>query len=153
MNWLERRIPPPLAGALVGVVMWLAAPFGPVLALDPVTRHVIAACLVVVGIAFDLAGVRAFRAVRTTINPLAPQRASTLVTAGVYRITRNPMYLGLCCILLGWAAWLAALAPFLGPPVFVGYITRFQILPEERALRQLFGEPYLRYAARVRRWL
>lgn len=153
MHWLEHRIPPPLVGAVVGVAMWVAASHGPPLALDPAARRVIAGCLVAVGIAFDLAGLWAFRASRTTVNPLAPQRASTLVTAGVYRITRNPMYVGLCCILLGWAVFLAAWLPLLGPPVYVLYITRFQILPEERVLRQLFGERYARYADRVRRWL
>ena len=98
-------------------------------------------------------GLLAFRASRTTINPLRPKRVSALVTVCVYRITRNPMYVGLCCILLAWAVHLAALPAFLGPPAFVLYVTRFQIVPEERALAELFGERYLEYAARVRRWL
>jgi protein-S-isoprenylcysteine O-methyltransferase Ste14 len=153
MQWLEHRIPPPVVGALVGVAMWLAAPVGPALALGASTRHVIAAVLIAVALAFDLAGLLAFRASRTTLNPLTPERASALVTGGVYRITRNPMYVGLCFILLAWAVYLSTWLPFLGPPIYVLCITRYQILPEERVLRRLFGEQYVQYTARVRRWL
>lgn len=153
MQWLEHKIPPPVVGALVGLAMWLVAPLGPQLELGTNTRHVVAAALFAVALAFDLAGLLAFRASKTTINPLVPERASKLVTGGVYRITRNPMYVGLCFILLAWAVYLAAGLPFLGPLVYVLYITRFQILPEERVLRRLFGEPYVQYTSRVRRWL
>lgn len=153
MQWLEHKIPPPAVAALAGAAMWLAAPLGPALTLGSTPRHVLAAILVIVAVAFDLLGLLAFRASRTTINPLRPERATALVTGGVYRITRNPMYLGLCLILLAWAIYLSALLPFLGPVIYVLYMTRFQILPEERALGRLFGEQYARYATRVRRWL
>jgi protein-S-isoprenylcysteine O-methyltransferase Ste14 len=75
------------------------------------------------------------------------------VTHGLYRISRNPMYVGSVLLLLGWAVYLSALLPFAGIAVFVAYITRFQIRPEERVLAALFGEAYANYAARVRRWL
>lgn len=153
MQWLEHKIPPPVVGALVALAMWFVAPVGPALALGPTTRYVLAVILVAVALAFDLLGLLAFRASRTTINPLTPQRTSALVTGGVYRVTRNPMYVGLCCLLLAWAVYLSALLPFLGPVVFVLYVTRFQILPEERVLGQLFGEQYAQYVTRVRRWL
>lgn len=153
MQWLEHKIPPPVVGALVGAAMWLAAPLGPALALGATTMYVLAAILAVVAVTFDLLGLLAFRASRTTINPLKPERASTLVTGGVYRVTRNPMYVGLCLILLAWAVYLSALLPFLGPIIYVLYVTRFQILPEERVLGQLFGKQYAHYTTRVRRWL
>ena len=79
--------------------------------------------------------------------------STSLVTSGVYRITRNPMYVGMTLFLSAWAIYLSALLPIFGPLVFVGYITRFQIQPEERALKTHFGEAYVDYAARVRRWL
>ena len=100
-----------------------------------------------------LAGVRAFGRARTSVNPLAPQNASALVTAGVYQFTRNPMYLGMGLVLVGWAVWLGNAAALLGLPLFVVLLDTLQIKPEERALRQRFGEAYARYAARVRRWL
>lgn len=152
-HWLEHRIPPPVVAALIGLAMWIAAPLGAALAVGATARHVVTAILLAVALAFDLAGLLAFRASRTTINPLRPERASTLVTAGIYRFTRNPMYVGLGLILLAWAVHLSAWLPFLGPLVYVLYINRFQIVPEERALRQSFGEPYVRYMARTRRWL
>lgn len=153
MNWLEHKIPPPIVGLLIGLAMWLAAPFGPSLPVGAAVRYSLAAILLGVGLAFDLLGLLAFRASRTTVNPLAPERASALVTGSVYRVTRNPMYVGLAFLLLAWAAFLAALLPFAGPIFFVLYITRFQIQPEERVLHQLFGEEYAQYSARVRRWL
>lgn len=108
--------------------------------------------LAAVGAAFDVAGLVAFRRASTTINPLHPERASALVTGGVYRITRNPMYVGLAFALLAWAAYLGSPWALLGPVAFVGYITHFQIVPEERILRARFAQ-FDAYAARVRRWL
>lgn len=153
MAWLEHRIPPPIVGALTGLAMWGAAPLGPGWALPDALRLGLVALLVALGLAFDLAGLLAFRASRTTVNPLSPQKASALVTGGVYRVTRNPMYVGMACLLLAWALHLSAWLPVAGPALFVLYITRFQILPEERALQQLFGDAYTQYTSRVRRWL
>ena len=153
MQWLEHKVPPPVVAAVVGLAMWGVAPHGPTFALDPLARYGIAGVLFAIALAFDLSGLLAFRAKRTTINPLAPQRASALVTGGVYRVTRNPMYVGLCFILLAWTVYLSALLPIIGPIFFIAYVTRFQIVPEERVLRRLFGNAYLQYAQRVRRWL
>jgi protein-S-isoprenylcysteine O-methyltransferase Ste14 len=153
MPSLNHKIPPPLVGALVGLAMWFAASIGPAWAFSAAARNTAVAILVVAGLTFDVLGLLAFRASRTTVNPLKPQRASALVTRGVYRVTRNPMYVGMCCLLLAWAVYLSALLPFAGPAVFVLYMTRFQIQPEEQVLGQLFGEQYLQYTARVRRWL
>ena len=153
MPSLDHKIPPPIVGALVGLAMWLVASIGPTASVSPWVRYIATAVLVAAGLAFDLLGLLAFRASKTTANPLRPQRASALVTGGVYRITRNPMYVGMCFLLLAWAVYLSALLPFAGPVVFVLYITRFQIKPEELALGRLFGEQYTQYMAQVRRWL
>ncbi len=153
MSLLDHRIPPPVVGALLAAAMWAIAPLGPQFALSALARIIPVALLVVAGAAFDLLGLVAFRAFRTTVNPLRPERASALVTGGVYRVTRNPMYVGMALLLVAWAIYLSSLLPFAGPIVFVLYITRFQIEPEERVLRNMFGEAYSAYAARVRRWL
>ena len=100
-----------------------------------------------------LAGVVSFRASRTTINPLKPDEASALVTGGIFRFTRNPMYLGMAFVLFAWATHLGNPWLVVGPLVFALYITRFQIIPEERALLANFGELFVAYKARVRRWL
>lgn len=73
--------------------------------------------------------------------------------AGPYRFTRNPMYLGMVLILLAWCLWLGNAAALLALAAFVGYITRFQIVPEERALAGRFGAAYEDYRRRVRRWV
>ena len=153
MTTLEHRIPPPIVGLLVAAGMWAVATLGPLLPISDTFRLAVVAILAATGLSFDLLGFLAFHASRTTINPLKPERASTLVTGGVYRITRNPMYVGLAVLLTAWAVYLAAVVPLLGPVLFVLYITRFQIRPEERILAGLFGDEYSRYAARVRRWL
>ena len=153
MPSLEHKIPPPLVGALVAAAMWGVCTFGPQFSFAFTPRVVAVALLAAAGAGFDLLGLLAFRALRTTVNPLKPERASALVTGGIYRITRNPMYVGMALFLLAWAVYLAALLPFAGPIVFVVYITRFQIQPEERVLMAIFGAQYSDYAARVRRWL
>jgi protein-S-isoprenylcysteine O-methyltransferase Ste14 len=150
---LEHRIPPPVIGLAIGAAMWVVAGLPPALPLADWLRHAMAALLVVAGLAFELSGFLAFRRQRTTVNPLSPEKASALVTGGAYRITRNPMYVGMTLILTAWAVHLSALWPFAGPVLFVLYIDRFQIVPEERVLHALFGEAYSAYAARVRRWL
>jgi protein-S-isoprenylcysteine O-methyltransferase Ste14 len=100
-----------------------------------------------------VAGVLAFRRARTTINPTQPQLTSSLVSSGIYTVTRNPMYVGLLLVLVAWAIVLSSAWALLGPVAYFFYIGRFQIAPEERALATLFGAEYAAYTSRVRRWL
>lgn len=154
MSALELKIPPPLVAAAVAGGMYAAASLLlPVLALPPGLRVGAALALAGVGAGFDLAGLLAFRKAKTTVNPLTPSKSATVVTTGVYRLTRNPMYLGLALILLGLAVYLASVWALFGPLVFAAYITRFQIVPEERVLTARFGAAFSTYCARVRRWL
>ncbi len=150
---LEHTIPPPVVAGGIAFVMWLASPTQS-LWIDPLrTGGLVALLLVIVGLMFDLLGLLAFLCARTSINPLRPGRASVLVTSGIYRVTRNPMYVGLLCQLAAWAVFLATPWAFAGPCLFVGYMNRFQISPEERVMREKFGKDFEDYAARVRRWL
>jgi len=84
---------------------------------------------------------------------MRPEKTTSLATTGIFGWTRNPMYLGLVIALVGWAAFLSAAWPLLGPVVFVLYVNRFQIRPEERVLTELFPADYAEYTCRVRRWL
>ena len=154
MSQLELKIPPPLVAAAVAGAMTAASVWLPqVLPLPPSVRVGAALVLVGVGACFDVAGLLAFRKAKTTVNPLAPNRSTAVVSTGVYRITRNPMYLGMALILLGLALYLASPWALLGPLVFAAFITRFQIQPEERALTARFGAAYTAYCTQVRRWL
>jgi protein-S-isoprenylcysteine O-methyltransferase Ste14 len=153
MHLLELKIPPPLVALLLALAVYLA--FGPAGAAPGAAglRWAVIGALVCVGAAFDLSALWAFRRARTTINPMKPSDTSSLVQHGVYRITRNPMYMGLQCLLCAWAAYLWTPWALTGPLVFVAYITRFQIQPEERVMADKFGADYLAYRSRVRRWI
>ncbi|MGH7769198.1 MAG: methyltransferase family protein, partial [Candidatus Binatia bacterium] len=113
----------------------------------------IAGAVALAGAIIAVSGVAAVRRAKTTINPMKPESSSFLVVSGVYRFTRNPMYLGVLLILAGWAVFLSNLLAFLLLPAFIFYMNRFQIEPEERALRSMFPEKFAVYERRVRRWL
>ena len=153
MSALEHRIPPPVVACVVAVGMWLVAMVSPALALDGTLRLGLVAASLVAAALFGVLGFRAFGRAKTTVDPMHIDRASALVTTGIYRLSRNPMYVGLTLLLCAWAIWLAAPWAAAGPLLFVGFITRFQIVPEERAMSGLFGETYAEYRRRVRRWL
>jgi protein-S-isoprenylcysteine O-methyltransferase Ste14 len=152
MASLELKVPPPVVALLVALAMWGLARLAP-LAGEPSSRAVVALALAALGVAFSVSGAIAFRRAKTTKNPMKPQAASSLVVSGVYKLTRNPMYLGLSLVLLGWAVFLWSVWALLGLVVFITYISRFQIAPEERILTTLFGSEYSAYKAKVRRWL
>ncbi len=152
MQWLEHKIPPPVVGLLSAVGMWAMAPTVAWGSLG-LLHWTLALALVGTGLGFDVLGLLAFRRAQTTVNPLSPGKASSLVATGVYRVTRNPMYVGMALVLCGWAVLLASLPAALGPVVFVAFITRFQIVPEERFMAAKFGDDYARFCQQVRRWL
>ena len=153
MKFLELKIPPPVLALLVAALMWLASQFMEPPRAPLAIRVATALALLVVGQSISVGGMRSFRKAKTTMNPFKPGAASALVSDGVYRFTRNPMYVGLLITLLGWAAFLWQPLALVFLPLFVLYITRFQIKPEERVLSSLFGNEYADYMAKVRRWL
>lgn len=153
---LDLKIPPPIVAVLAASAMWGLSQLGgtqDLADLRPTLRMASALLIGVLGAGFDVAGVMAFRLAKTTINPMKPEASVALVSSGVYRVTRNPMYVGMVLILVAWAVYLASGWALLGPLAFAVYITRFQIKPEESVLAARFGSEFTRYQARVRRWL
>lgn len=150
---LEKRIPPLLLVLIVGAAMWCIATVTLPLPLEDTFRRVAAGVLFVVGTLFPVAGVAAFRRAKTTVDPRTPEASSALVSSGIYRYSRNPMYVGFAVWLLAWAVFLGSGWGLLGVMFFVLYMNHFQIAPEERALRALFGDEFRAYEQRVRRWL
>jgi protein-S-isoprenylcysteine O-methyltransferase Ste14 len=150
---LEKLMPPPVVMLIVAAVMWVIARYDQRLAVPDVLRYAVAALLFVLALLIALTAIRAFARAETTVNPHRVEKTSALVTGGVFGFTRNPMYVGLTLVLLAWTVFLAAPWTLIGPVAFVFYITRFQIIPEERALAGKFGSDYAAYRARVRRWL
>jgi len=150
---LELRVPPPLVAGTLAFLMWLAARLLPLLDFALPAKSALAIALAAIGLGVGLMAVFQFKRARTTVHPMRPQESSALVTAGIFRRSRNPMYLGVLLILAAWAAWLANVAAFLLLPVFVAYLNRFQIAPEERVLEARFGAAFADYRRAVRRWL
>jgi protein-S-isoprenylcysteine O-methyltransferase Ste14 len=153
MSFLEHKVPPPVVALLCAAAMWYVAAHTPAVQLPGAIRVAAAVLVSAVGITVMLAGVVSFRRAETTVNPLKPETATALVTSGVYRYTRNPMYLGMLVVLLAWAMFLSAPATLVGIVMFWLYIERFQIRPEEKALVALFGSAFTDYTSRARRWL
>ncbi|MEO8739897.1 MAG: isoprenylcysteine carboxylmethyltransferase family protein [Casimicrobiaceae bacterium] len=153
MQALELKIPPPALALLVAVAMWGISSATSRFEISAVLRNTAVIVIAIVAFGFAVSGIFAIRRARTTISPIKPEAASSLVTSGVYRFTRNPMYLGLSIVLLAWAIFLSSAWTLLGPIAFVLYISRFQIAPEERALSKLFGSAFADYQSKVRRWL
>ena len=150
---MSLRIPPPIVALLALISMWLAAQYLEIWQFEVPYQVGVAAILVALGIIIDLVSIAAFRRAKTTVTPLAPEKASQLVVTGLYRISRNPMYLGLLLILTGAMVWLGSGANVFILVSFVAYITAFQIKPEEERLERIFGPQYQAYKRRVRRWL
>ena len=153
MRSLELKVPPPAVALVIAVLMWLLSLAAPALTFVIPARTLIAIILAVAGIGTAIAGVATFARAKTTVNPTTPERSSSLVSWGIYKVTRNPMYLGLLLELTAWAIFLSNPLPFLLLPVYMIYIDRFQIAPEERALTSLFGREFAAYQSRVRRWI
>lgn len=152
-NSLELRIPPVAVLLMFAVAMWAIAQVVPSLNVTRAARLWVAIPLGLAGLLIVLAGVIEFRRARTTVHPQKPDASSSVVRSGIYRHSRNPMYLGMLLVLLAWGGWLANIAALALAVLVVPYLNRFQIQPEERALARNFGAAYAAYAREVRRWL
>lgn len=153
MSSLELKLPPlPLAAAM-GALMWAIDRWLPVQGSRSASQTTAAVALFGIAISITTVAVLGFRAARTTVNPTTPEAATSIVITGIYRLSRNPMYLGFLLALVALAIFLGNFLSALGPLLFVAYMNRFQIAPEERALRARFGQPYEAYLRSVRRWL
>jgi protein-S-isoprenylcysteine O-methyltransferase Ste14 len=154
MTRLELKLPPVLVTVLTAALMYgLARAFPGTRLPNAPFFSWLALVAALSGVAVGFLGVWTFYRHRTTVSPTKPSSATAVVRSGVYRVTRNPMYLGLALLLLAWALYLRQPLALPLLPLFTLYLTRFQIMPEERALLYKFGEPYADYLRAVRRWL
>ncbi len=153
MHRLELKIPPVALFILMLVIMYqFSQVFYSAKFVFPYADLVFGALILVSG-GIGVAGVYEFRKAKTTVNPVKIDQASCVVDQGIFAYTRNPMYLALMVLLVGFAIWLQNYVSMLWPMIFVWYMNRFQIKPEERVLEQLFGADYLKYKQKVRRWI
>jgi len=147
------KVPPALQVIICLLLIWLLGKLLPVVNMDVHIRNLLAVTLGGLALAIVVAGINSFRLAGTTVDPRSPQKATALVTNGIYRLTRNPMYLALVLMLAGYCIYLGTVAGLFVVAGFIHYMTTFQIKPEEEALERQFGEAYRDYKARVRRWI
>jgi len=153
LHRLELKVPPLGIVVIAAVLMWLGAAYFRAFQFRFSFQPVIASVIGLSGALTCGLGVVQFRRARTTVNPIKPESASSLVRTGIYRSTRNPMYLGFLLILIGWGIATANILGLLVLPAFVVYMNRFQIKPEERALTAIFGDDFKAFCSSVRRWI
>jgi protein-S-isoprenylcysteine O-methyltransferase Ste14 len=150
---MKPLIPPPVIGIVIAIAIVAGAHALPGWRWQAPVLVPLGSALIAIALLIEVISVLSFIRARTTINPLAPERSAALVTGGLYRISRNPMYLGMACLLVGICAIARFPFGFIGVVIFVWLITVLQILPEEKALEARFGEAFTAYRQRVRRWL
>lgn len=151
MNWLELKIPPPIIGMITAFIMWLLSLY--VWRLESTLLSNIGIAVIVLGVSLDVIAITGFGVKKTTINPLNPNNTHVIVDTGIYKLSRNPMYLGMAVSLLGWCFFLKSPMSIFALPIFILYLNRFQIVPEEKILAEKFGANYTAYKNSVRRWL
>ncbi len=151
--WLELRVPPVLVLVVTaGLMRWTARPLDRI-PLGPEIEQTLALLFLATGIVVSLGALWSFHRSKTTVDPTRPNRASQLVTSGVFRLSRNPIYLGMVCLLVAWAFRLSSPPTILFVGLFALYMSRFQIVPEERALTERFQAEFDAYCQRTQRWL
>ena len=153
MKAIELKIPPVAQFLAVAAGMWLVARYVPALSADIPVRRLLVVLFFCASAVVAIPAIAAFRSAGTTVDPRYPEKSSQLVIRGIYRYTRNPMYLGLLFLLIAWGIYLSNLLGFVFLPVFVLGMNRLQILREEEAMEAQFGDDYRAYKAVVRRWL
>ncbi|AVJ57127.1 isoprenylcysteine carboxylmethyltransferase family protein [Idiomarina sp. OT37-5b] len=152
MKALELKVPPVVLVILIAGIMLLLSPLFPQVHFQPLPNWIIA-IIAALGVIIPLIGVISFKRAATTPDPRDPTKTNSLVTTGIYRYTRNPMYLGFALLLLAWGLYLANMATLFGLPAYMFYMNQFQIKPEERALAEKFGRDYTQYHQKTKRWL
>lgn len=149
---MKLKIPPVFVFLLFGGLMYALAKLLPVGYFDFFGRRYLMMALMVIAVGITAMALFQFLRSRTTVDPATPSKASKLVSSGIYQYSRNPMYLGLLLLLLAWGLWLGNAFNVLMAAGFVGYMNRFQIIPEEEVLSEVFGKAYAQYCTLVRRW-
>ena len=150
---LELAIAPPIVMGIAAGLEFLAAWIDPTPTVPVSVRVLASGILIALSLAIFTRALATLHAQGTTANPHRPSNSSTLVTRGIFSVTRNPMYLAMLVLLIGLAAALSSPLALVPALLFALYVTRFQIIPEERVLTERFGGSYETYRERTRRWI
>ena len=148
---MNNRSPPPIVTLICGISIYYSKSFFN--QFLNFSNNGISLFLLILGLIIFISAVRSFREQKTTVNPLKPKQASSLVTSGIFRFSRNPMYLGMLIILLSISFKFNLLGGIIISLLFFIFITKFQIYPEEEAMNELFGDKFTQYSNTTRRWI
>ena len=148
---MKTKIPPPILALIMIVLIYLSSFF-----IESTTFNYqgsLSVLVLILGLACAIPSFRLFARYKTTISPLKPSDATSLVTEGMYRYSRNPMYLGLLLLTIASTIWFGTWFGIIINILFIFLINFLQIIPEEEALLEIFGEEYEEYKKNVRRWI
>ena len=148
---METKIPPPIVTLVFGLSIYFSRGIFQVVEIK--YSFYFGILLLVLGFVILISAVRLFKKDKTTVNPLSPEQATKLVTDGIFKYSRNPMYLGMALVLGSIAVFFNLIGGIILVALFCAYITKFQILPEERAMRDLFSDDFDKYSKVTRRWI
>ena len=148
---MNNKIPPPIITLTFGLAIYFSTPLFPDLSSG--IFDAIGLIFLILGIVTLGSAVSSFKKHETTINPIAIKKASSLVISGTFKYSRNPMYLGMVFFLLAVTAKFNVIGGILITFLFASFITKFQIIPEEEAMHEIFGEEFDSYKQKTRRWL
>ncbi|NNC69291.1 MAG: isoprenylcysteine carboxylmethyltransferase family protein [Flavobacteriaceae bacterium] len=150
---MKLKIPPAIQVLFCGFIMWLIKKFTSQEHFNFEYQNEMSLILLLIGVILGILAIYSFRKAQTTVDPLSPEKATSLVKSGIYKYSRNPMYLALLFVLLAFLVRLGNLYNLIVIVLYIVFITEFQIKPEEKALTSLFGKHYLKYKMEVRRWI
>ena len=153
MRVLELKVLPVPLAVFTALLMWGISEVLPDADFYLPFSYFVSSFIAAIGGIIALLGLIAFRKADTTVDPRVPHQTTTLVISGIYRLTRNPMYLGLLITLIGWCFFLSNYLSVALVPVFFIYVTHLQIKPEEKHLTEKFGDEYRSYMKQVNRWI
>ena len=148
---IKTKIPPPLIALTFGFLMNYTKNIFPKINIR--NEIIFGSFMIIIGLVIILSAIILFKKYQTTITPLNPSNATKLITDGIYKFSRNPMYLGLLLVLLGISIIINLTGGFFLIPLFILYLNLFQIIPEENAMVDLFKDEFLEYKENVRRWI
>ena len=148
---MNNKIPPPIVTLICGLGIYFSRPFFPEYILT--LNNILSIFILLTGFGILFISAASFKKHQTTINPLKPEQASSLVISGVFSFSRNPMYLGMVFILISLSIKFNLLGGLLITSIFALFITKFQIIPEEAAMHKLFPEEFASYKKNTRRWI
>ena len=148
---MNNKIPPPIVTLSFGLMIYFSRNIFP--DINNIIFYILSLFFIILGPFILISAVRSFKAEQTTINPININNASSLVISGVFKYSRNPMYLGMVFILLALSFRFNLVGGILFTSIFIMYITKFQIIPEEAAMKSIFGEDFNKYKNKTRRWI